>query len=158
MTINITGDPSQDRAFQYVPVPNEHVPAVYQLLSQLAMGVTPTAGAAVSQSGWTDEALRRFAAGDTETTVIVSKVMDALGDRPDEWLDLDELAELTGRDRNQLRRVWTHLSRHMRAQYDSAEWPLTMKWGTDFTPRRGPLAFYSLTAAEAEQWKRVRTS
>jgi hypothetical protein len=81
-----------------------------------------------------------------------------LADRADEWLDLDELAELIGRDSNQLRRVWTHLSRHMRAQYDSAPRSLKMEWGTDFTPRREPVTYYSLTDAQTKQWKRVRAS
>jgi hypothetical protein len=82
--------------------------------------------------------------------------MDVLAARPKDWLDISELARATNRERSQIRMLWTHLSRHLKAHYNDAPWPVQAKWGSGSTPSRESVVFYSLDADQATQWLRVR--
>jgi hypothetical protein len=125
--------------FQYVSVPKPFVPAVYRLLAELGEA---SSGAEmdpaeltldIGMEGWTEENLRRLAAGDTKTTQWLGEIMDILAEAPDEALSLDELAERTGRTHSQLETLWTYASRHF----------------ARFTPPHDNVVHYFLTADQA---------
>lgn len=146
--------------FQYVAVPQQHVAAVYRLLADLTDAGSAAGGEDTSPSfgidGWTEDKLRRFAAGDTKTTQLVAEIMDVLAQTPDQPLTLDELAELTGRPHSQIKTLWTHASRHFAKHYGTSKSPVTKKWGDQLSPQRENVVYYFLTADQVEMWERVR--
>lgn len=150
-------DPSQSQipsAFQYIPVPNHHVSAVFRLLAELDAGIP----VAITNEGWSNADLARLERGEVETTIILSEVMDVLAASPGDWFDITELAKATNRDRSQIRMLWTHLTRHLKAHYDGAGWPVNAKWGTNLAPQRDAVVYYSLDHDQAAQWKEVRNA
>ncbi|KQP01404.1 hypothetical protein [Leifsonia sp. Leaf264] len=148
--------------FQFVPVPNEQVPAVYRLLAELAAtsartgAGTETALRVGSTDDWTDEQLQRLARGDATSTQALTDIMDFLSKHPGEWFSQESLVEATGRTRGQLLVVWTKLTPHFEKHYNTAAWPLNAERGDLLTPPRPSTAHYSVTPARAEQWKRIR--
>lgn len=155
----IAPDSVQAPAFTYVAVPIQHVPAVYTLLAELsAAEATAAERTALGGLRWNDDDLHRLARGEVKTTQIVSEIMDILADNPDVPYAPTELADLTHRTPSQLSTLGTHISRHLAAHYKTTNWPFEAIEGKDMTPRRSGAIYYLLTGAQAEQWKRVRTS
>jgi len=157
-----------DEQFQYVAVPQRFVPSVYQLLAELSLsevlidddGIEPDVVEVTSgndATSWTDEMLERFAAGLTKTTQIAGEIMDVLAQSPDEKLSIDELAERTGRERSQVKALWTHVARHLRKHYGVTHPPLTTKWGADLEPARDNVVYYFVTPEQADAWRAART-
>ncbi|WP_159599934.1 hypothetical protein [Agromyces humi] len=151
--------PTSDSAgFQYVPVPNEHVPAVYRYLAELTVpAAQPAATAAESRNElpWSDEDLARLKARSYETTVIVSDIMDILAAHPGDWFTNAELAEALNRQPSQIVSLWSSLSRHLNKHYGRSQFPMETKSGKRFNPRKPEGVYYRLTDDQAEQWNRT---
>ena len=122
---------SEPRRFVNLPVPEEYVIPVMTYISQLDAGTVPTTDPELdsvpetpaADTSWTvgevwpTDALRRFAKGAVETTQIVGVVLDALATRPGHWFDLTDLARELDIERDKLKYVWTHLTRHLKKHY-----------------------------------------
>lgn len=148
--------------FDYVPVPRQHVPAVYRLLAELTTyrardGVVNEDGAGAAGE-WTDDMLRKLASGETTSTQALTDILDVLAENPGTWYSQDDLAESTGRSRGQLLVVWTKLTPHFAKHYGTSEWPVETASGGRLTPPRQNSVHYSVTPARAAQWRRIRSS
>ena len=146
--------------FQSVPVPSQHVAAVYRFLADLNSDLVvtddePTDTVDGEEDVWTDDMLTRVAGSDKKAVVILGKVLTALSQDPDAWYSLEQLEEPTGETRHQLRYIWSSLTRHFESKYGTRSWPVTYQWGTEFEPRRDPVMFYKVTNERADQWKRT---
>jgi hypothetical protein len=151
--------PSQNSAFQYVPVPNDDLPAVYQLLAERGSARAVSAApdeAPTDDFHWSDQQLAKIAAGSTTTTQVLTEVMDLLAANPGVWYSQDELAEATGRARTQLLVVWSKLGPHLSKHYGTTRWPIETRNGRNLTPPRAGSVHYSMTAEGATAWRRVR--
>jgi hypothetical protein len=172
MTFNPNNKDEIAPAFQYVPVPNEHVSAVYQLLSSLAAGQPTVAAPRESDDSWqsdriqaafdradevwTEGQLARIAAGSYTSTVALSEILDVIAGNPG-WYTQNELAEITGRSLDQYRIVWSKLTPHFEKHYGTAVWPLIGFTGTQLTPpRQSTLIHFTTTTLIIERWKHVR--
>lgn len=150
-------------AFQYVPVPNEHLNAVYALLTKLA-GETPATGTITETPAtadgdvvfWTDERLRELAAGRWTTTQALTDVMDFLAKHPGDWFTQEELVEATGRTKGQLGVVWTKIGPHFVKHFGANVWPIETNNGRYLNPARSAVIHYSVNATMAENWIRIR--
>lgn len=170
-------DQSETRSFVNVPVPQEYVVQVMTLISNLDAGIVPASavvadpapatipgrqpGPGSSGGKWTlgdvwdsPAELRRIGDAETETTRLLVRVLDFLarGENVGQWHNLTELAEGTGESRDQLKHMWTHLSRHLKKHYPSRWWPLDSGWG-DLIPVDGQhIAYYRVTPEQANVW------
>lgn len=140
-----------------VPVPAEHVTAVYRFLAELADGNegAPIEHTLTITTGWTDEELARLASSPVKAVTILIAVLNILAANPDEWMNLDEIAPQTDFERPTLKSVWTHIARHLNKHFDRASLPLESIWGLYLTPPREAAQYYRLTADQAAQWRRV---
>lgn len=144
-------------AFQYIAVPNEHVPAVYRLLADLSsVATSPSSEGDPSILRWSDAQLQRLMRREVLTTEIVCEIMDILASDPDTPYSPSDLAEKTGRTASQMSTLGTHISRHLAAHYDTTNWPFESGEGKDFTPRLPGSIYYLLNAQQAEQWRNLR--
>jgi hypothetical protein len=161
MTTNFPLADSVIPAFQYVSVPSEHVPAVYRLLADLAAVAPSPEPELTTGSGryvFTDEILKEISVGRYTTTSAITEIMDILAKRPGDWFDRDALVAATGRTSGQLGVVWSKFSGYLESRYGTTNWPFRGVGGRNLTPPRDPKVWYSMTAAEAEQWLRVRAN
>ncbi|MCA4132626.1 hypothetical protein [Arthrobacter sp. M4] len=156
---------NDNEGFSLISVPNEYVGDVYRLLADLSErqdlaergSLVPTEAQANGRL-WPLEKLIQFANDRSKTASIIGEILDVLVDRPERRLSIDELAKQTERPRSQVKMVWTHLGRTIRARYDTKTWPLTAKWAANMEPRpEGPnVVYYWLTDEQAELWKQAR--
>lgn len=166
MTITPTTDPAA--AFQYVPVPNEHVPAVLAFLGErlsttvvtAATPIEPTAEDAVvtdqeAIDGWTDENLIKFFAMDTKTSVIVGRMLRHLSGQ-DGALSTRELAEALDVDYSVMKIIPTQVARTLGKHFPELTKPWCAQSGPRFTPPRANEVFFWVTAERAAQLKRLR--
>jgi hypothetical protein len=155
-----------------IAAPKALLPVLYRQVEEF-LGLSPTGRPAADTSssasvenepatdGWTDELLSKFAATGRRLNSIriVVAVMDICAGRPDEWVPTSELLKHLspqGIEASQLKIAWTHLSRHLNAQYGHSEWPLDAQWGPDFGHPTSEV-YYRLSSARAQQWNRIRT-
>ncbi len=176
-TLNTNGNTG--RRFVSVPIPEEYVVHVMSYVAQLDAGATaampsaaaaapeeekeedlPTATAPVDEQiqAWPMEDLTRLASGANFTTQLLGEVLDVLADRPEEWLNLDDLAKLTGRDRPTLKGIWTHVGRHIKNSYNGRVWPHDAQWGPHLSSSKPSVTFYRLSSEQAKRWKEARQS
>jgi hypothetical protein len=142
--------------FISVPVPAEHVTAVYRFLAELVDGGgAPIEHTLTITTGWTDEELARLTSSPIKAVEILTAVLNVLAANPDEWMNLDEIAPLTEFERPTLKSVWTHIARHLNKHFDRASLPLESIWGLYLTPPRDAAQYYRLTSDQAAQWSRV---
>lgn len=169
--MSITPQTSSASPFQYVPVPNEHVPAVLTFLAErLSLPVEPvaplesspdTAIAGPPEDGWTDQRLLKFSQMGTKTSETVSRMLDLLSEEPgrDGARSTRELADALKLDYFVLKAVPTQVSRTLGKHFAGLSSPYWGLWGTsDFTPSRSNEMYFAVTPERAEQWKRVRGS
>jgi hypothetical protein len=161
--------------FQYVPVPNQHVPAVYRLLAELATSRS-SAEAHVQSSDrswqsdriqaafdradqvWTEGQLARIAAGTYTSTQVLTEIMDIVAADP-KWFTQNEFASATGRSLDQYRIVWAKLGPHFEKHYGTGTWPIIGFAGTQLTPPLdSSLIHFTMTPETIERWKRVRAA
>lgn len=151
--------------FQYIPVPNEYVPAVLTFLADCLRptgATTDPAETAVSTQhspeDWTDELLIRFASMDTKTSRTVVAMLDYLSDRPGEAaaVSTSELAEAINRDYFVMKNVPTQIARTLGKHFPGLVTPCIHRWGSDFSPARPDEVFFFVTAERADQWKRLQ--
>ena len=152
-------------AFMAVPAPllpgfNREVERFLGLGS--ATGVSPAVAVPEGRvpsvdEPWTDEALRKFIATRLRAIDIVRSVMDVLAERPEEWFPTSELRPAIDPQvaPGSFKAAWTHLTRHIRAEYGHKKWPLQGKWGPEI-PTPLSEVYYQLTKAQADQWRRLR--
>jgi hypothetical protein len=146
-------------AFQMVPVPNQHVPAVYRLLADLASAPSLATQDAATGSGdfeWNEVALADLAEGRYTTTKVVTEVMDFLSEHVGEWFSQDDLADATGRTKSQLIVVWSKFGPHIKKRYGATTWPLDDKNGRELNPPRPATVHYSMNSDQALLWLTVR--
>lgn len=154
--------------FHYIAVRPEHVPAVEQLLTNLASttdsslsgmarGVAEEDTDTEVNTLYTDELLADISAGKSKATVIISEVMDILSQRDSKPANLAELAKTTGREISQMQTVWTHLSRYLKARYGHKTWPIRTRSGYRFDPPiGGDEIYYWMAPTISTRWKRIR--
>ena len=140
-------------AFTLVPVPVEHVPAVYRYLAELT---TPPQAPADAELRWTDDELQKLLVSTNKTVGILLEIMDFLAESPDQYFTPTEVAEAIDREASQIQTIGTHMTRHFRAHYNTTRWIFESTPGKDID-REGS-TYYRLTAPLAEQWKRVRAA
>lgn len=153
MELEMTITSPDSPAFTLVPVPVEHVPAVYRYLAELA---TPPLAPADAELRWTDDELRKLLTSTNKTVGILIEMMDFLAESPDTYFTPTEVAESIGREPSQIQTIGTHMTRHFRAHYNTTRWIFESAPGKDID-REGSI-YYRLTAALAEQWMRVRAA
>jgi len=167
--MSITPSADSNSGFQYVPVPNEHVPAVLTFLAerlvprvQGAAAADPSPSAVIAEApndGWTDELLLKFAGMGSLTSANVSRMLDHLSDEPgkDGARSTRELAEALDLKYSVVKNIPTQVSRTLGKHFAGLTAPYWGLWGTDdFTPARGDEMYFAVTPERAEQWKRLR--
>ena len=152
--------------FQYVPVPNEHVPAVLHYLGRLmtpSIQSSPMATASAeapdfNTTTWSDEDVLDFANKDIETARIYRRIMEALTEPAfiDKWVSIDDVSAATGLERSVVKAFRTHLYRHLHKYYTYKHAPFPAANGEELIPKRKPVVWYRVSAAHAAQWDRVR--
>ena len=105
---------------------------------------------------WSVDDLRRFAAGESATSVTIGKVMDALAARPNSWASTTELEMLTGVERKKLKGAFSSLTRQLNAHFDEQGWMLSFAWGPHLGRDYTAEGHYRLTPAQAERWLSAR--
>lgn len=169
--MSVTPQMSSASPFQYVPVPNEHVPAVLSFIAELltapgetgsSIEATPaTVIAETHDDGWTDEKLLKFSTMGTKTSETVSRILDLLSEESGKKgaRSTRELADALNLDYFVLKAVPTQVSRTLGKHFDGLHSPYWGLWGTsDFTPSRSNEMYFAVTPERAEQWKRLRGS
>lgn len=169
--MSITPQANAASPFQYVPVPNEHVPAVLAFLAErlsppVAAGpaaesslATPVASS--PDDGWTDENLLKFSTMRTKTSETVSRMLDVLSDDPgkDGAMSTRALADNLDLDYFVLKAVPTQVKRTLGKHFAGLSSPYLGLWGTnDFVPSRSNEMYFAVTLERAAQWKRLRKS
>lgn len=161
---------SSTSAFQYVPVPNEHVPSVLAFLAQLLSGNAEvpqdviSGGSGVSEGtddGWTDEKLLKFSTMGTKTSETVSRILDLLSETPGKGgaRSTRDLADELELDYFVVKAVPTQVSRTLGKHFAGLTSPYWGLWGTeDFIPARSNEMYFAVTQERADQWRRVRGS
>jgi hypothetical protein len=168
MIITQPTDPAA--AFQYVPVPNEHVTAVLAFLGEListtavtaATPIEPMAEDAVvadheASDGWTDENLIKFFAMGTKTSITVGRMLRHLSRQPgqDGALSTSELAEALDVDYSVMKMIPTQVARTLGKHFPELTKPWRAQSGPRFTPPRANEVFFWVTAERAAQLKRL---
>lgn len=169
--MTITPTNGSAAAFQYVPVPNEHVRAVLVFLGErlsaaavkAATPIEPTAEDVVvtdqeAIDGWTDENLIKFFAMDTKTSVIVERMLRHLSGHAgrDEALSTRELAKALDLDYSVMKNIPTQVKRTLGKHFPGLTWPWCAQSGPRFTPPRANEVFFWVTAERAAQLKHLR--
>lgn len=162
----------QDRAtgeFQLVPVPNEHVVAVYSFLAALT---GPHEGQAAAESTpwpeedakerlprreWSADDLRRFIDGGTQTATTVGSMIDVLAEEPGRYFTTTEIVERIGVSRDRLRGALSALTRHMHKHYRRSNWPFTFRWGPTLGEGHSEEAHYVIAPETASRWVEARS-
>lgn len=157
-------------AFQYVPVPNEHVPAVLAFLGErlstpavtAATPIEPIVEDAVvtdqeASDDWTDENLIKFFAMETKTGMIVERMLRHLSGHPgqDGALSTRELAEALDVDYSIMKNIPTQTARTLGKHFPELTKPWRAQSGPRFTPPRANEVFFWVTAERAAQLKRL---
>lgn len=145
--------------FQYVPVPDEYVTAVYRLLADLSGrtgdGVGGGAPAEPSDGDWMDDELRGFAYSSLQIASTTRAVLDALSVTPGAPMSTLELAEKTGLG-SKIKNMPTQFTRTLNARYQGKRSPLEQGWGTTLEEPRDDQMYYWITLERAAQWLRIR--
>jgi len=158
--------PTASGGFQYVPVPDEHVPAVYRLLANLAStsvsapstkNPDPDLGPGPDLDeveGWSDPDLRSFAFSAMQIAQTARCVFDVLAASPAEWMSTSDLVDATGLG-SKIKNMPTQFTRTLNARYNGKPSPLEHRWGTNLDVPRDDQMYYRVTPARAEQWLRI---
>jgi len=168
---------TQRAAQEFVPVPTpaEFVTSVMAFIGQLDAGIGVPDGddgasdqevsaaeeAALAEDAgkpWTIDELRRIAQGRVYTTRVLTQILDVLADAPSTWMTSVELAAATGRKEQAIRRIWTHVSRHINKWYVGHPWPLEARWGLEFEPARDGVVYYRVSDDQAKAWKEAHAA
>lgn len=146
--------------YQYVPVPNMHVPAVLAYLAGLLTPAeipgandapAPSATLRDSEVDWTDADLQRLAEMKTKTSGTVSAMLDFLSRQPGRSaaMTTSALAEALGIKYHVLKNVPTQVTRSFRTHFPGLGFPCSSDWDN------GSMIFW-VTPERAAQWKRLR--
>ncbi len=135
---------------------SETLEALHDSTAEEALAAETAAESEGAEKEWTTADLRRLATGSTFTTKILTEIMDVLAEDPGTWLTSAELASKIGQNPETIKRIWTHVSRHINKRYTGLAWPLQAKWGLDFDPARESFVYYRLTDSQAQQWQAAR--
>lgn len=152
--------------YQYVPVPNEHVHAVYTLLASL---ITPNASPAAHNSimdtdnqlaarGWDDLQLSRLMARTTETTSFLVEVVDRLSEVALEsgetaWRSNAAIAQTLHLDPATVKNRWSKLPAHLRKHYPGVSgWPILTRSGDRVDSSWPPAVVYGISVDDARAW------
>jgi hypothetical protein len=168
MTITPPKDSEASRAFQYVPVPVEHLPAVFKLLANLSAGTVPAVSVEnesdlpesvetkfrAAEEVWTVELLSRLATSNFESTQALAEIMDVIATEPG-WYTQVELAVKTGRELGQYRIIWSKLSPHFAKHYGNDRWPIVGVGGIYLNPPKdSSLIHFGMSEELIRRWRR----
>ncbi|GEP38830.1 hypothetical protein NPS01_24930 [Nocardioides psychrotolerans] len=173
--MSVTPQNNSASPFQYVPVPNEHVPAVLAFIAErlAPQGSTastvdsvrtvdptpPDLSADAPRDDWTDEKLIDFLKMGTKSSKTVIQMLDHLSANPgkDAALSTRELADALGVSYSVMKNVPTQMGRSLGARFPGCSAPYWGLWGTaHFNPSRSNEMYFTVTPERAEQWKRLR--
>lgn len=143
-------------SFVQVPVPEEHVLAVYELLSRLARESQETR----ADAGWTENDLRRIRDCQLDSVRKVAAVLDVLSKRPTKAMSYTELNAALGLKPTGLQGALSGFTRWIHREWpdDNDGWPLFV--GTGSAGENGSAeseSFYFVPELTAERWIRVRS-
>lgn len=155
--------------FQYVPVPNEHVPA---MLAHLAGLMNPTGLSAPTSSvmpstttlakdevgdGWTDDLLRRFFSLGTKTSDTVQRVLYLLAEHTGEDVALStrEVAEALGLRYSEMKILPTNVTRSLERHFPGLTAPWAGEMGLKMKPPRADEYYFWCTEERAAQLARM---
>lgn len=163
MTIDLTTAASGP--FQYVPVPNEHVPAVISFLAhQMSSEVSGAPASALTgepspvvDDSWSDAELGRLLAMETETSVRLARVLALLAGQPGQEAakSTRELAEALGLSYHQMKNHPTQVKRSLRKHFPQHSAPWSAAPGPQLSPAKADELFYWLTPERADQINRL---
>lgn len=160
---------SSDSGFQYVPVPNAHVPAVLAFVAARLAGETlaanpygqpmPPAQELDVEDEWTAAQLLKFSTMATKTSDTVSRMLDLLSQNPglEGARSTSQLAQDLNVEYSVVKAVPTQVTRVLRAHFAGITPPYEGLWGTkDFVPSRTDEMYFAITHERAEQWRTLR--
>lgn len=167
MALNPTHDPTGP--FQYIPVPNEHVPAVLAYLGALlaapALAATTARPATTATAdteadnagdGWTDSELARFFSLGTSTSELVERMLRYLAEHPGQKLSTRKLAEELSVKYSVMKILPTNVARTLGRHFPGQEAaPWSYQSGLDMDPPRSDEVFFWTTAVRAHQLSRL---
>lgn len=156
--------------FQYVPVPNEHVPAVLAFVAGLMASpdtnppvsqAKPTRSAATDAAvdGWTDNQLARFFSLGTKTSDTVQRMLHFLAEHPGEEAALStrEVAEALDLKYSEMKILPTNVTRSLEKHFPGLTAPWAGEMGLKMTPTRTDEYYFWCTEERAAQLARVRS-
>jgi hypothetical protein len=111
-------------AYVSIPVPEERVQEVYELLARPL--ASPTSSDSPSQ--FSDVDVRRMW---TESGERMRIVLARLGDHPDEEFTAKELAKLLEVTTNQFSGVMGAFGHRVKSRYGWSEWPIAWRWDNE---------------------------
>lgn len=163
MTIDL--DTASKGSFQYVPVPNEHVPAVIDFLAQqMAVPGTPASSSASpslddddTDASWTDAQLSRLLGMGTETSERLKRVLAHLAEHPgqDQAMSTREIATALDMTYHQMKNHPTQVKRTLGKHFPGHPTPWSAASGPQLSPPRADELHYWLAPARAAQVKRL---
>lgn len=157
--------------FQYVPVPNEHVPAVLAYVAGLM--TSPDTNALVSHAnpttlatndatvdGWTDNQLARFFSLGTKTSDTVQRMLHLLAEHTGEEVALStrEVAEALDLKYSEMKILPTNVTRSLEKHFPGLTAPWAGEMGLKMTPPRADEYYFWCTEERAAQLARMASA
>lgn len=143
--------------FVSVPVPEEHVPAVYALLHELTTNPNEAEDSSPRDRGWTAEELRSIHDCSLPSVQLTARVLDALAADPGTAMSGTELSGKLGVERAALQGAFSGFSRWVNRMWSSEDgWPITIEYGPSTTAGLTSESSYTVDTETAAQWRAVR--
>lgn len=143
--------------FVSVPVPEEHVPAVYALLHGLTSNAKEAGTSPQKGQGWTAEELRSIHDCSLPSVQLTARVLDALATDAGRAMSGTELSEKLGVERPALQGAFSGFSRWVNRMWSSEDgWPITIEYGPSTSAGLTSESSYTMDAPTATQWRAVR--
>jgi hypothetical protein len=152
-------DDANEPTFVPVMVPAHLVTDVYRFIAQqeavTPIGESPALDENGAGAAWPPELLAKLSGSQFESMRRLGLVMDALAERPEEWIPTTELIDATGLSRQELQPIWRKLTRHLDKHYSGIGWPVEAQWGPNYNHPTAQ-TYYMVRSEQAKRWKRVR--
>lgn len=154
--------------FQYVPVPNEHVPAVLAFVAALMSSPESTSpvsyakptefvGNDAAVDGWTDDQLARLFSLGTKTSDTVQRMLHLLAEHTGEEAALStrEVAEALDLKYAEMKILPTNVTRSLEKHFPGLTAPWAGEMGLRMTPTRADEYYFWCTEERAAQLARM---
>jgi hypothetical protein len=159
-------------AIHNVPVPEEDLDAVFQLLASRAKARETAADRSASEIDggsdnateqkkdaiWSEAMLRRVAKSEVVSTHVLSDIMDVLARDPNGSgaYTRPELVDLTNHEPGRVANTFTKLTPHFEKHYGTNVWPIVVENGQKMDPPRSALTYYWISPGVADRWRTIR--